>query len=99
MFASISNLISGNTGINSGQIVADLVQITREPRETAINQKQQLNSARISALASASSSLNTFADALQGILDGRRFSGDLVSSDGRACRSRWRSSSSPPSRS
>ncbi|PIW54023.1 MAG: flagellar hook protein, partial [Sphingomonadales bacterium CG12_big_fil_rev_8_21_14_0_65_65_10] len=82
MFASISNLISGNTGINSGQIVADLVQITREPRETAINQKQQLNSARISALASASSSLNTFADALQGILDGRRFSGDLVSSDG-----------------
>jgi flagellar hook-associated protein 2 len=82
MFSSISSLISGNTGINSAQIVADLVQITREPRESAINQKQQLNSARISALASASSSLNTFADALQGILDGRRFSGDLVSSDG-----------------
>lgn len=82
MYSGISNLISGNTGINSAQIVADLVQITREPRETAINQKQQLNSARISALASASSSLNTFADALQGILDGRRFAGDLVSSDG-----------------
>lgn len=82
MLSSISNLISGSSGINSGQIVADLVAITREPREAAINQKQQLNSARISALGSASSSLNTFADALKGILDGRRFAGDLVSSDG-----------------
>ncbi|TXC68747.1 flagellar hook protein [Sphingorhabdus soli] len=82
MLSSISNLISGQSGINSGQLVADLVAATRQPREATIQQKQQLNSARISALASASSSLNTFADALSGILDGRRFAGDLVSSNG-----------------
>ncbi len=82
MLSSISNLISGQSGINSAQLVADLVAATREPREATIQQKQQLNSARISALASASSSLNTFADALSGILDGRRFAGDLVSSNG-----------------
>lgn len=82
MLSSISNLISGQSGINSAQLVADLVAVTRDPREATIQQKQQLNSARISALASASSSLNTFADALSGILDGRRFTGNLVSSNG-----------------
>ena len=82
MLSSISNLVSGQSGVNSAQLVADLVAATREPREAVISQKQQLNSARISALASASSSLNTFSDALSGILDGRRFAGDLVSSDG-----------------
>jgi flagellar hook-associated protein 2 len=82
MLSSISNLISGQSGINSAELVAQLVAVTREPREATIDQKQQLNSARISALASASSSLNTFADALSGILDGRRFAGDLVSSNG-----------------
>lgn len=81
MLSSISNLISGQSGINSAQLVADLVAVTREPREATIQQKQQLNSARISALASASSSLNTFADALSGILDGRRFTGNLVTSN------------------
>ncbi len=82
MLSSISNLISGQSGVNSAQLVADLVAVTREPREANIQQKQQLNSARISALASASSSLNTFAEALSTILDGRRFAGDLVSSNG-----------------
>ncbi|MAC12833.1 MAG: flagellar hook protein [Sphingorhabdus sp.] len=82
MLSSISNLISGQSGINSAQLVNDLVNATRQPREAQINQKQQLNSARISALASASSSLNTFSDALSAILDGKRFLGDLVSSNG-----------------
>ncbi|WP_420605865.1 flagellar filament capping protein FliD [Novosphingopyxis sp.] len=82
MLSSISNLVSGQSGINSAQLVADLVAATREPREVTIQQKQQLNSARISALASASSSLGTFSEALSTILDGRRFTGNLVSSDG-----------------
>lgn len=82
MVSSISNLVSGQSGVNSAQLVADLVAATREPREATIQQKQQLNSARISALASASSSLNTFSEALSTLLDGRRFAGNLVSSDG-----------------
>jgi flagellar hook-associated protein 2 len=81
MFESLSNLIGGQTGINSAQIVNDLVNVTREPREAQIRDRQQLNNARISALASASSSLNTFADALTSLLDGRQFAGDLVSSN------------------
>lgn len=81
MFESLSNLIGGQTGINSAQIVNDLVNVTREPREAQIRERQQLNNARISALASASSSLNTFADALTSLLDGRQFAGDLVSSN------------------
>ncbi|MEO1045876.1 MAG: flagellar filament capping protein FliD [Pseudomonadota bacterium] len=81
MFDSLSGLIGGQTGVNSAQLVRDLVQVTREPREAQILQRQELNSARISAMASASSSLSTFAEALDTLLDGRRFSGDLISSN------------------
>lgn len=83
MFDSLSGLIGGQTGVNSAQLVRDLVQVTREPREAQIRERQQLNGARVSALASASSSLSTFADALNELLDGRRFSGDLITSDSR----------------
>lgn len=82
MLSSLSNLISGQSGVNSAQLVSELVAATREPRAFAIQQKQQLNTARISALGSASSALNTFSEALSTILDGRRFTGNLVSSDG-----------------
>ncbi|MEM1132558.1 MAG: flagellar filament capping protein FliD [Pseudomonadota bacterium] len=82
MLESLSGLIGGQTGVNSAQIVNDLVQVTREPREAQIRDRQDLNNARISALASASSSLNTFAEALDTLLDGRRFAGDLISSNG-----------------
>lgn len=82
MLSSISNLVSGQSGVNSAQLVNDLVAATRQPREAVISQKEQLNSARISALGSASSSLKTFSEALSTILDGRRFTGNLVSSDG-----------------
>lgn len=81
MLESLSGLIGGQTGVNSAQVVNDLVRVTREPRENQIRSRQQLNSARISALASASSSLNTFAEALNTLLDGRRFAGDLITSN------------------
>ncbi|MHA6770072.1 flagellar filament capping protein FliD [Sphingobium ummariense] len=83
--ASISSSISTALGIGSGidtqALVASLVSATRDPKEKVITDRQSLNSARISALASASSSLDTFADALNSLLAGTGFSGTPTSSD------------------
>ncbi|MEZ5709261.1 MAG: flagellar filament capping protein FliD [Blastomonas sp.] len=80
MLEGISNLIGGQLGVNSGQLIEDLVAATRAPRDQQLAQKTQLNQTRISALAAASSALNTFATALNELLDGRGFAGELVSS-------------------
>lgn len=81
MFDSISSLIGSGTGVNSGQLVADLLAASREPKEAVLRSREQANNAKISALASASSSLDIFATALTDLLDGRAFAGDLVSSN------------------
>ncbi|MEH6757822.1 MAG: flagellar filament capping protein FliD [Parasphingorhabdus sp.] len=80
MFDSISNLISSGTGVNSAQLVADLLAATREPKEAVLQRRENANNLKISALASAASSLDTFAAALSALLDGRAFAGDLTSS-------------------
>lgn len=80
MFDSISNLIGSGTGVNSGQLITDLLAASREPKEAILQHREQVNNLKISALASASSSLDTFAAALTDLLDGRAFAGDLVSS-------------------
>ena len=82
MVSSISNLVSNQTGVNSAQLVNDLVAATREAKQQPLISKQSLNQARISALANASSALNTFSTALSELLDGRKFAGELVSSRG-----------------
>ncbi len=81
MFDSISNFIGSGTGVNSRQLIADLLAASREPKEAILRSREQANSLRISALASASSSLDTFATALSDLLDGRAFAGSLVSSN------------------
>ncbi|WP_373489058.1 flagellar filament capping protein FliD [Blastomonas sp.] len=80
--SSISNLVSGFTGVNSAQLVNDLVAATRAPKAQAVQQRQSLNQARISALASATGALDTFSTALTEILNGRQFSGALISTRG-----------------
>ena len=80
MFNAISSLVSSKTGVNSSQLITDLLAASRQPKEIALRSQEQLNSARISALASASSSLDTLASALRDMLDGRAFAGELVSS-------------------
>ncbi|GAA0469172.1 flagellar filament capping protein FliD [Parasphingorhabdus litoris] len=81
MFDSISNFIGSGTGIDSRKLIADLLAASREPKEAVLRSREQANSLKISALASASSSLDTFAAALSDLLDGRAFAGNLVSSD------------------
>jgi len=80
MLNGISNLISGQTGINSGQLVDDLVSAARAGRDQQLRQKLSLNQSRISAIGSARSALSTFSKALSELLDGRGFAGELVSS-------------------
>jgi flagellar hook-associated protein 2 len=80
--SGISNLITGFTGVNSASLVNDLVAASLQPKQAAVRDRQNLNQARISALASASSALDTFSTALSEILNGRKFSGALVSTRG-----------------
>ncbi|GGB52225.1 flagellar filament capping protein FliD [Blastomonas aquatica] len=80
--SGISNLITGFTGVNSASLVNDLVAASLEPKQAAVRDRQNLNQARISALASATSALDTFSTALTEILNGRQFSGSLVSTRG-----------------
>jgi flagellar hook-associated protein 2 len=61
--------------------VSSLVSATREPKESAITTRQSLNSSRISALASAISSLDTFADALTQVLSDAAYTGTPNSND------------------
>lgn len=80
--SGISNLITGFTGVNSASLVNDLVAASLEPKQAAVRERQNLNQSRISALASATSALDTFSTALTEILNGRQFSGSLVSTRG-----------------
>lgn len=79
--SSIANSLGVGSGIDSAQIVADLVAATREPKETAINNRISTNDARISGLASATSSLTAFSKALTDLLGGTGFSGQPASND------------------
>lgn len=77
----IAGSLGVGSGINTTQLVADLVQATRQPRASAIGLKQTTNNARISALASAKSSLNTFSTALTELLKSSDYSGKPASND------------------
>lgn len=79
--STISAALGVGSGIDTTALVSSLVSATRDPREQAITSRQSLNSARISALASASSSLNTFADALNSLLSSTGYSGVPASND------------------
>ncbi len=78
---SIATILGGSSSIDTGALVTQLVNATRAPRETVITQKQSLNSTRISALASASSSLATFSTALNEAMQSASLAGQPVSND------------------
>lgn len=79
--SSILTSLGAGSGIDTASLVASLVQATREPKEGAITSRQSLNSARISALASAIGSLDTFADALTAVLSDAAYTGTPNSND------------------
>jgi flagellar hook-associated protein 2 len=79
--SSITSALGMGSGIDTKALVTNLVSAVRDPKQQMINQRQTLNTARISGLASASSSLDTFADALKSLLAGTGYSGVAASND------------------
>jgi flagellar hook-associated protein 2 len=79
--SSIASALGAGSGIDTAALVSSLVSATREPKEKAITDKQSVNNARVSALASAASALSTFSTALTTLLDGTGFSGQPGSND------------------
>ena len=79
--SSILTALGAGSGIDTSSLVSSLVSATRDPKESAITSRQSLNSSRISALASAVSSLDTFADALTEVLSGAAYTGTAASND------------------
>ena len=70
-----------SSGINTAQLVADLTDASYSPKISNLNNLLSTNNSRISALASAKSSLQTFSDALSKLLDSTAYSGQPVSND------------------
>ncbi|MEC3912117.1 flagellar filament capping protein FliD [Sphingobium sp. CR2-8] len=78
---SVLKALNAGSGIDTQALVTNLVAATREPKQAAITGRQSLNTSRVSALASAMSSLNTFADALTEVLSGAAYTGTASSND------------------
>src|SRR5690348_1530441 len=78
---SIATALGIGSGIDTGALVSSLVSATRDPKQKLITDRQSTNNARISALASASNSLDTFADALNSALAGTGYAGVPASND------------------
>jgi len=79
MFGNIANNLGIGSGINSAQLVNDLLSASQGVKLGQLNQRDQLNSSRISAMAATQSALTTFAAAVKETLNGQGFVGDLVS--------------------
>lgn len=79
--SSIATALGIGSGIDTGALVTSLVSAARDPKQRVITDRQSTNNAKISALGSASSSLDTFADALNSLLAGTGFAGSPASND------------------
>jgi flagellar hook-associated protein 2 len=78
---SLTSALGLGSGINTTQLVSDLSNATYGPKLDNLGALQSSNSARISAVASARSSLQTFSDALTKLLQSSTYSGQPVSND------------------
>ncbi|HWJ70353.1 MAG TPA: flagellar filament capping protein FliD [Sphingobium sp.] len=81
MAIDIAGALGIGSGINTTQLVADLVNAAYQPKQSVVSDRLNTNNARISALASAKSALNTFSTALSELLQSSSYSGQPVSND------------------
>jgi flagellar hook-associated protein 2 len=81
MAVDIAGTLGIGSGINTTQLVSDLVNASFQPKENAVNTRVTTNNARISALASAKSALATFSTALTELLKLSDYNGQPVSND------------------
>ncbi|MEP6102872.1 flagellar cap protein FliD N-terminal domain-containing protein, partial [Parasphingorhabdus sp.] len=80
MFGNIANSLGIGSGLNTAQLVNDLLAATQGAKLGQLNEREQLNSSRISAMAATESALSTFAAAVKETLNGQGFVGELISS-------------------
>lgn len=80
MFGNIVNSIGAGSGLNSAQLVSDLVAASTGAKLGQLQQRESLNSTRISAMAATASALTTFSAAVKETLNGQGFVGELISS-------------------
>lgn len=80
MFSNVINSIGAGSGLNSAQLVSDLVAASTGVKLGQLQERESLNATRISAMAATASALTTFSDAVKETLNGQGFVGDLVSS-------------------
>ncbi|HEX7857502.1 MAG TPA: flagellar filament capping protein FliD [Sphingobium sp.] len=78
---TLSSSLGLGYGINVSQLVSGLVSTTRAAKQAPIDTQVTTNNARISALASAKSSLTTFSSALTQLLKSSDYSGQPASSN------------------
>jgi flagellar hook-associated protein 2 len=81
MAVDVASSLGIGSGINTTQLVSDLTNASFQPRENAVNSRMTTANARISALASAKSSLDTFTNALSELLKSSDYNGQPVSND------------------
>ncbi|PZU13245.1 MAG: flagellar hook protein [Sphingobium sp.] len=79
--SSILTSLGAGSGVDTSALVKNLVSAARDPKQQAITNQQTLNNSRISAVGSAISSLDTFANALSEVLSGSDYTGTANSSD------------------
>lgn len=79
--SSIISALGTGSGINMSGLVTSLVAAVRDPKEAVITSNQSLNNTRISAMASAISSLDTFSTTLTSLLQDTAYSGQPASTD------------------
>ncbi|WP_339691615.1 flagellar filament capping protein FliD [uncultured Parasphingorhabdus sp.] len=79
MVTDIINSLGVGSGINTSQLVTDLLAASQNAKLSQLNSRSQLNSSRISAMAATKSALTTFAAAVKETLNGQGFVGDLIS--------------------
>ncbi|MGB5483171.1 flagellar filament capping protein FliD [Parasphingorhabdus sp.] len=79
MFTNVANSLGVGSGIDTAQLVTDLLSASQGVKLTQLNTRSQLNSSRISAMAATQSALTTFSAAVKETLNGQAFVGALVS--------------------
>src|SRR3546814_8832006 len=70
MVTSIGYSLGIGSGLDTQLLIQTLSDAARAPKEALIDRREQLNSARISALADASVAIDSFATALSTLISG-----------------------------
>lgn len=81
---TIANSIGTGSGIDTKQLITDLVKASRENSDKILTEKKEATAARISGLGQITSALNAFSTALTGLVSGGTLGSQAVTSDSSA---------------